>query len=62
MDSPRRRKQSFLLRLPCSVRDEATEMAQADGTSLNQFIALAVTEKISRLDQHSSMHIVQKAP
>jgi predicted HicB family RNase H-like nuclease len=51
MDNERRRKQSFLLRLPLSVRAQATEIAEADGTSLNHFISLAVAEKISRMDQ-----------
>ena len=51
MDNERRRKQSFLLRLPLSVRAQAHEIAQADGTSLNHFISLAVAEKLSRMDQ-----------
>ena len=46
-----KRKQSFLLRLPLSIREQASQIAQADGTSLNHFISLAVAEKLSRMDQ-----------
>lgn len=49
MNVDTKRKQSFLLRLPLSVREQASEIAQADGTSLNHFISLAVTEKLSRM-------------
>ena len=50
MDQEQKRKQSFLLRLPVSVREDATRIAQLEGTSLNHFIALALTEKISRME------------
>jgi predicted HicB family RNase H-like nuclease len=44
---------SFPLRLPRSIREQAVESAQNEGQSLNQFITLAVTEKIVRLElQH----------
>ena len=49
-----KRKQSFLLRLPTSVREQAVEIAHEDGTSLNHFISLAVAEKISRMGQTTS--------
>jgi hypothetical protein len=49
MDQELKRKQSFLLRLPISVRQQATEIAREEGTSLNHFISLAVAEKISRM-------------
>lgn len=51
MDSNTKRKQSFLLRLPLSTRERAVELAQQEGTSLNHFIALAVAEKISRMER-----------
>lgn len=41
---------SFPLRLPRSTRERAIEVAQKEGLSLNQFITLAVTEKIVRLE------------
>lgn len=41
---------SFPLRLPLSMRRQAIEIAQREGLSLNQFISLAVAEKITRLE------------
>ena len=41
---------TFPLRLPKSTRLQAVELAQREGLSLNQFIALAVAEKITRLE------------
>lgn len=41
---------SFPLRLPRSTRQRAVELAHNEGLSLNQFIVLAVTEKIVRLE------------
>lgn len=40
----------FSLRLPKSTSRAAFEIAKADGISLNQFIALAVVEKVARMD------------
>ena len=39
----------FALRIPDSLHGYAKEIAQADNTSLNQFIVTAVAEKISAL-------------
>ena len=44
---------SFPLRLPLSMRRQAIQVAQREGLSLNQFISLAVAEKITRLEQGS---------
>jgi hypothetical protein len=44
---------SFPLRLPFSIRRQANDLAQKDGLSLNQFISLAVAEKITRLEHWS---------
>ncbi len=41
---------SFPLRLPFSIRRQANDLAHKDGLSLNQFISLAVAEKITRLE------------
>ena len=41
---------SFPLRLPYSPRQQAIEIAQREGLSLNQFISLAVAEKLTRLE------------
>jgi hypothetical protein len=35
------------LRLPQSLKAEATALSEADGTSLNQFVTTAVAEKIA---------------
>jgi hypothetical protein len=37
------------LHLPISIRNEAEKLAAAEGTSLNQFVATAVAEKIASL-------------
>ena len=55
MDQEQKRKQIFLLRLPFSVRQQATEIAREEGTSLNHFISLAVAEKISRMTSAPNM-------
>jgi hypothetical protein len=44
---------SFPLRLPHSMRRQANDLAHLEGLSLNQFISLAVAEKITRLEQSS---------
>ncbi len=48
-----KRALSFPLRLCTSVRQQATQLAQNDGISLNHFISLAVAEKISRMEHAS---------
>ena len=40
---------SFALRLPASLKAAAEETATADGTTLNQFIVMAVAEKVAAL-------------
>ena len=41
---------TYPLRLPKSLKDEVARVAKRDGASINQFIALAVAEKISALE------------
>ena len=41
---------NFALRLPDSLHDYAKTLAARDNTSLNQFIAMAVAEKVSAFD------------
>jgi hypothetical protein len=45
-----KRHQSFALRLPPKIREQASDLADREGLSLNHFIGLAVAEKISRLN------------
>ena len=42
---------TFPLRLPVSMRQTAQRIAEEEGISLNQFISLAVGEKIVRLEE-----------
>jgi hypothetical protein len=43
------RKSNFALRLQPSLLDEARKLAEADGVALNQFINVAVAEKVSAI-------------
>ncbi|HYE50272.1 MAG TPA: toxin-antitoxin system HicB family antitoxin [Azospirillaceae bacterium] len=40
---------TYPLRLPASVKAEAERIAAEEGTSLNQFVATAVAEKVAAL-------------
>ena len=41
---------TYPLRLPKSLKDQVSKVAKRDGTSINQFIAIAVAEKISAME------------
>lgn len=41
---------TFPLRLPKSLKDEVAKLAKQDKTSINQFITIAVAEKVSALE------------
>lgn len=41
---------TYPLRLPKSLKDEVVRLAERDQTSINQFIAMAVAEKVSALE------------
>jgi len=43
-------KANYALRLQPSLKSAAERMASAEGTSLNQFINIAVAEKLSALE------------
>jgi hypothetical protein len=43
-------KVAYPLKLPASVKAAAARLAKADGVSLNQFIAVAVAEKVGVLE------------
>ena len=47
------RKSNFALRLQPSLLEEARRLAEADGVALNQFINVAVAEKLSALRTES---------
>lgn len=42
-------KSNFPLRLPESIKRAAEQLAKEDGVSLNQFVAVAVAEKVSAI-------------
>jgi hypothetical protein len=41
---------TYPLRLPASIRAEVEKLAKREGISVNQFIALAVAQKVSALN------------
>lgn len=43
-------KASYLLKMPRSVKAAAARLAKVDGVSLNQFIAVAVAEKVGTIE------------
>ena len=43
-------KASYQLKLPVSVKEAAQRLAREDGVSLNQWIAVAVAEKIGAVE------------
>ena len=43
-------KAAYALKLPHSIKNAAQRLAADDGVSLNQFIAVAVAEKIGALE------------
>jgi hypothetical protein len=40
---------TYLLRLPCSLKKAVEQQSKEDGTSINQFVATAVAEKLSAM-------------
>jgi hypothetical protein len=43
-------RSTYPLKLPASVKTAAARLAKADGVSLNQFIAVAVAEKVGVIE------------
>lgn len=43
-------KSAYPLKLPASVKAAATRLAKSDGVSLNQFIAVAVAQKVGVME------------
>jgi predicted DNA-binding protein len=40
---------TYALRLPKSLKDAVEQISKEEGTSINQFVAMAVAEKVSAL-------------
>lgn len=55
MSQEYKRHQSFPLRLSPSIRQQANDLAHAEGISLNHFISLAVAEKLVRMERVSTV-------
>jgi hypothetical protein len=45
-----KQRHCFPLRLSLTIRRQANDLAHSEGLSLNNFISLAVAEKISRME------------
>jgi hypothetical protein len=41
---------TYALRLPRSLKDAVERLSRRDGTSINQFVVMAVAEKVSALE------------
>ena len=51
---------TYPLRLPKSLKDAVELASRKDGTSMNQFIAMAVAEKISALETATFFSVRQQ--
>lgn len=50
---------TFPLRLPRTVREQAGQLADREGISINQFVLQAVAEKVTRLECFLSSREIQ---
>ena len=50
MERDRKNTANYALRLPRSLKTKVEQLAAQDGTSVNQFITMAVAEKISAME------------
>jgi predicted DNA-binding protein len=44
------KSKAYPLRLPQSLKDAVERLSKQDGTSINQFVAMAVAEKVSAME------------
>jgi hypothetical protein len=52
--------ETYPLRLPRSLKMAVARLSRQDGTSINQFVATAVAEKISALETPTSLKIEKR--
>jgi hypothetical protein len=52
-----RKSTSFPLRLPVSLRQQADDLADGEGISLNQFISIAVAEKVGHMEEQARVEM-----
>jgi hypothetical protein len=50
--SDERKRHCFLLCLSDTAWDQATQFAQDEGVSVNQFVRVALHERITKIEQH----------
>ncbi len=50
---------ALILRLPKSLHEQLREVAQEEGISINQFIMLAVAEKVAALSAFSALSFIR---
>ena len=50
-DSPKAR---YLLRLPLTLKIDAEAAAKAEGTTLNQLIAVALADRVARIEERQT--------
>jgi len=48
-------KSAYPLKMPNSVKTAAARLAKADGVSLNQFISVAVAEKVGAMESAAEL-------
>jgi len=53
---------AFPLRMPRSMRQQVEKLAEDGGISINKFVSMALTEKISRLEQYFQTSETPLAP
>lgn len=57
MPEQHKRRLCFPLRLSPSLRAQASELAELEGISLNHFISLALTEKVTRMEKQFQQQV-----
>jgi hypothetical protein len=53
---------TYPLRLPRSLKDAVERISKEEGTSINQFVAMAVAEKVSAFETAVFFRIARLAP
>jgi hypothetical protein len=60
MEKESKPRRSFPLRLSSQMRSQANDLAHREGLSLNQFILLAIAEKIGRMEHSTWLKEITK--
>ncbi len=54
------RSMTFSLRLPLSLKAAVERLADADGTSMNQFLVMAAAEKVATIQTTEEFFVARK--